>query len=75
MGEPLTLTQLRARIRRWRCVSCGANLRGCRIQYRLHPDGWKVKVRLGWCKLWLWVECPKCGYQNALWKLGVPRYG
>ena len=21
---------------------------------------------------WVWLECPKCGYQNALWKLGCP---
>jgi len=72
--EPLTLTQIRARIRRWRCINCGANLRGCRIHSTLDPGGWKVKVRQGWSKLWLWIECPKCGYQNALWKLGVPRH-
>jgi len=24
-------------------------------------------------KFWLYVTCPKCKYEWALWKLGVPR--
>jgi hypothetical protein len=36
-----------------------------------HDGGWKVKGLDGlW---WLYITCPKCGYDWALWKLGVRR--
>ena len=40
------------------CVSCGAPL-PLRVKYVSHVDG----------KLWAYIECPKCGYGNALWKI------
>lgn len=34
-----------------------------------HPEGWCVR---NGC-YWLWIHCPKCEYDLAIWKLGVPR--
>lgn len=53
-----------------RCEWCRAPLRGP-IQHYPHPGGWKVAGEEG--RQWLYVVCPKCGYQWALWKLGFPR--
>lgn len=36
-----------------------------------HESGWEVE---GYHRRqWLYVTCPKCEYDWALWKLGVPR--
>jgi hypothetical protein len=36
-----------------------------------HDGGWKVNGLTGlW---WLYIHCPDCGYDWALWKLGVSR--
>jgi hypothetical protein len=49
-------------------------LRPCDVQYYNHPDGWIVKEAPGIeHKLWIYVHCRKCGYDTAIWKLGVPR--
>jgi len=24
-------------------------------------------------RMWLFIHCPECGYEMALWKIGVPR--
>jgi len=41
------------------------------IQKYDHDGGWNV---LGYKnRQWLYVTCPKCGYEWSLWKLGVPR--
>jgi len=63
----------KARITRTVC-SCGfvglqdLNLRGYR-----HADGWPITWGDMTVKFWLYVTCPKCKYEWALWKLGVPR--
>lgn len=37
-----------------------------------HEGGWIVD---GFTKrMWLFITCPKCDYEWALWKLGVPRH-
>jgi hypothetical protein len=41
------------------------------IYYTPHPDGYTVKGEPQKC--WLYVKCPSCGYDMALWKMGVPR--
>lgn len=41
------------------------------ILYYPHSGGWPVPGLAG--TYWLYITCPKCGYQWALWKLGVPR--
>lgn len=49
-------------------------LRPCDVQYYNHPDGWIVKEAPEIeHKLWIYVHCRKCGYDTAIWKLGVPR--
>lgn len=41
------------------------------IEHYDHDGGWPV---LGFKeRQWLYVTCPRCGYQWALWKLGVSR--
>ena len=37
----------------------------------LHSGGWTIDGLEG--RWWLYMECPECNYQWALWKLGVPR--
>ena len=51
---------------------CGADLsRELIFYYGPHRDGWTVQNES--FKVWLYVKCPKCGYDMALWKMGVPR--
>ena len=52
-----------------RCRWCNAELPRQLKSYP-HPNGWRVKGLSE--RVWLYVECKKCGYQWALWKLGVP---
>jgi len=35
-----------------------------------HPGGYFVEEEE--FPQWLYIECPKCGYAWALWKLGAP---
>ena len=51
---------------------CGFDLsRELLVYYVPHRDGWTVKGEEQ--KVWLYVKCPKCGYDMAIWKMGVPR--
>jgi len=53
------------------CTFCGASLKGQPIRGYTHDGGWPVE---GYEKLlWLYIKCPKCKYDYAIWKLGVPR--
>lgn len=53
--------------------SCGATLQtsAWNIQHYCHEGGWKVKGFNE--KQWLYIHCNECGYDWALWKLGVAR--
>lgn len=52
------------------CRWCKASLENKPIEHYPHISGWEVE---GFDKLqWLYITCD-CGYQWALWKLGVPR--
>jgi len=54
-----------------RCL-CGFDLSDEPIRYYgPHSGGWKVEGESE--PQWLYIVCPKCGWQAALWKLGVPR--
>jgi len=54
-----------------RCL-CGYDLRNEPIVYYIpHGDGWTIREEKE--KVWLYVKCPKCGYDMAIWKMGVPR--
>lgn len=54
-----------------KCSACGDRLDGQPIKARSHSGGWTVKGLSE--KQWLYIICPRCKCQNALWKLGVPR--
>ena len=61
-----------ADIKKWvdenevRCITCGALLTSAHMKYYPHDGGVQIQ---GMGRLWIYLECPKCGYQNALWKL------
>lgn len=59
------------KITRHDCI-CGNSLVNQPIHYYgPHDGGWTVPGFLP--KLWLYKVCPKCGYQMALWKMGVSK--
>jgi hypothetical protein len=58
------------KVKRWRCF-CGASLEGLALCGYDHSDGWKVPGIEK--RQWLWLHCVNCGYDFAIWKLGVPR--
>jgi len=52
-----------------KCPSCSGKLGA--IEHYDHDGGWNVE---GFSeKQWLYKTCRKCGYQWALWKLGIRR--
>lgn len=50
---------------------CGFDLSEETIWGYSHSDGWEVEETDE--LQWLWVKCPKCGYEMSIWKIGVPR--
>lgn len=58
-----------------RCKYCENDLTGLPIQYfnsiNAYRAGWIVEGLPH--KVWLFIVCPNCKYQWALWKLGVSR--
>lgn len=53
------------------CRWCGADLSKESIMGYPHSRGWTVYGKKE--KYWLYIICPNCQYQWALWKLGVSR--
>lgn len=54
-----------------KCKYCNAELGNEQVHYYPHSTGWKIDgIQY---KVWLFVVCPGCGYQWALWKLGFFR--
>lgn len=49
---------------------CGNELHAEDLEHYPHDDGWTVD---GMGKQWLYIPCKKCGYEWAIWKLGVVR--
>lgn len=68
----MRLEEFEAKVAGKKCFSCGQRLPG-KIDYYEHSDGWEVEGFSS--RLWLYVECSKCGYQSSLETLGVPRKG
>lgn len=67
-----SLEHYRQGITKNRCQWCGfRKLHKQEIQVYTHPNGWFVLNYKD--KQWLYVTCPKCHCEWALWKLGVPR--
>ncbi|MEM4273671.1 MAG: hypothetical protein QW420_04865 [Candidatus Caldarchaeum sp.] len=54
-------------MRQLRCVSCDASLDGGKVEGYPHSGG----VPVNGTKLWIYVVCPRCGYQNSFKKLGL----
>ena len=60
-----------SKIERWidendiRCLTCGSRLSSADLKHYPHPGG--IDTDHG--RLWIYFECPRCGYQNALHKL------
>lgn len=50
---------------------CGIDLKNKTFQYYEHGAGWRVEGIQG--KIWIYVHCPICNYDTALWKLGIHR--
>ena len=48
---------------------CGQDLRGEDVRGYPHISGWWTDSG----KVWLYIHCPTCGYDVALWKIGVDR--
>lgn len=53
---------------RSRCL-CGRDLRGDQVLGYPHDAGWLMDSG----KMWLFIPCPECGYEMALWKMGISR--
>jgi hypothetical protein len=53
---------------RSRCL-CGRDLRGDEVRGYPHDAGWETDNG----KMWLFIHCPVCGHEMALWKIGVSR--
>jgi len=68
---PPTLADYKNMIFETHCRDCGHALLSSPIQTYPHDAGWTVQGYEE--KQWLYITCPGCGYEWALWKLGVPR--
>ena len=53
---------------RSRCL-CGRDLRGDQVHGYRHEAGWMTDAG----QMWLFIPCPECGYEMAIWKIGVSR--
>jgi len=58
----------RGKITVWDCSSCGASLRDQKIRFYPHSAGYRIGYNL---RQWLYIRCPVCLIDYALWKLGV----
>ncbi len=67
VGEPLLYRVRGLDLSGAKCVTCGAPLDGCTAFGYPHRKG----VDVGGLKLWLYVCCKACGYQNSFQKLGL----
>lgn len=67
-----SLDYYRFQIKQTECKFCGyRELDQLPIEFYEHDGGWWLTDFTK--KQWLYITCPKCGYEWALWKLGVPR--
>lgn len=66
-----TLENYQKKISRNQCTCKYIGLKELPIELYEHDSGWLVSGYK--FRQWLYVTCPQCGYQWALWKLGVER--
>ena len=66
----MTLAEYAQRVASRPCVGCNIPLPpAVKVERYNHIGGWEIE---GFAvRQWLYVVCPKCEYQNALWKLGI----
>lgn len=64
-----TLAAIRGRLPA-RCPDCNRRLAD-HLEYYDHDGGWTVRSFDK--KQWLYLHCPRCNYDWAIWKLGYPR--
>jgi len=82
--DPVTITdqeeaakvrrEIRRRLLKYAQVKtchCGTPLEDCEFVTCDHGSG-GVPLRGYAVPQWIWFECPKCGYQYAIWKLRGP---
>ena len=55
--------------KRYTCFCGYEGLHNLPIYGYSHPGGWKIRKD----KYWLYIKCPSCGHDWAIWKLGVSR--
>lgn len=66
-----TKEQWKELITHTKCEWCGyEGLDKEPVQAYPHYGGWKIQEEFR--KQWLFIVCPDCDYEWALWKLGVP---
>jgi len=66
--QEFTLDELYQRCKTYNC-KCGQHLPIQTMHSHTdEDDGYRVKGFR--TPQWVYLECPKCGYQNAFWKLG-----
>lgn len=66
-----SLEDYRKLIKKDKCHCGFKGLKNQEIHNYVHDAGWKLR---GFRRRnWLYIQCPKCSYEWALWKLGVPR--
>jgi len=70
--RPKLLSEYASAITKTTCT-CGATIPSGpeNIEHYPHEGGWRVVGMRG--RQWLFIHCRACGYDWALWKLGVPR--
>lgn len=67
---PKTLEEYRLAVTVDVCRWCNTDITEQSIDTYEHDGGWIVE---GFDeKQWLSIQCPSCGYEWALWKIGVP---
>ncbi len=69
-----TLKEYKAKIDtiRPRCgINCNQTLTSENLEMYPHGDGWNVDGKAS--PQWLYLHCPKCGYDKSLWKIGINR--
>ena len=50
-----------------KCEWCHSDLSAGEVKHYRHPSGLPLKGYKE--RQWIFIECPKCGYEWALWKL------
>lgn len=58
-----------------KCKNCHADIRQETIKGLDYDHSGGLRVKFQDHKKWLYLTCPKCGYDTSLVKLGFPREG